>query len=89
MANETHQIATISDSHLEMFTRIRVRAVLREETRQQIFEEACFIMETLENIMNQPSPHQLPVAALLGNMEQRMRDLMEQMGGWTWFGGGT
>lgn len=38
-------------------------------------------METLENIMNQPSPHQLPVAALLGNMEQRMRDLMEQMGG--------
>lgn len=81
VANQTHQIATISDSHLEMFTRIRVRAVLREETRQQILEEACFIIETLENIMNQPSPHQPPIPTLLQNMEQQMQGLIEEVGG--------
>lgn len=64
-----------------MLTRIRVRAALRAEARQRVFEQACFIMEALQRIINEPSAYQLPVATLLANMEQWMQDLMEQMGG--------
>ncbi|CRL20714.1 unnamed protein product [Penicillium camemberti] len=63
-----------------MLTRIRVRAALRAEARQRVFEQACFIIEALQSIMNQPSAYQLPVATLLQNMEQRMQDLVEEMG---------
>lgn len=74
-------IAIISDDHLEMLTRIRVRAVSRAEARQRIFVQASFIMETLQGIMDQPYPHQLPIATLLQDTEQHMQDLLEEIGG--------
>lgn len=81
VAENTRPIASVSDDHLEMLTRIQVRATSRAEARQQIFEYAFFIMERLQNIMNQPDPHQLPITTLLHNMEQQMQDLVEEMGG--------
>ncbi|CAI7630004.1 unnamed protein product, partial [Penicillium viridicatum] len=80
-ANNTHPIATICDQHLEMLTLIRVRAAMRAETRERIIEEASFIMQTLENILHQPSPHLLPLGTLLQAMEQHMQDLVAEMGG--------
>lgn len=50
----TRPIGTISDEHLEMLTRIRVRATLRAETREDIIEEAYLIIGTIENIMGHP-----------------------------------
>lgn len=74
-------IAVISDDHLEMLTRVRVRACLRAEARQRIFAEAFFIMQTLQDIMGQPYPHQLPMGTLLQDLEHHMQDLLEDMGG--------
>ncbi|KOS47754.1 hypothetical protein ACN38_g1267 [Penicillium nordicum] len=70
----------ISDPHLEMLTQIRVHASFRAEARQRVFEQASFIMETLEDIIGQPYPHQLPIGTLLQDLEQRMRELVEEMG---------
>ncbi|KAJ5530568.1 hypothetical protein N7527_003961 [Penicillium freii] len=64
-----------------MFTRIRVRAAERVETRERIIEEAHWIMATIEDIMGHPSPHLLPLGTLLQAMEQRMQDLVAEMGG--------
>ncbi|KOS47757.1 hypothetical protein ACN38_g1268 [Penicillium nordicum] len=72
-------IAVISDDHLEMLTRVRVRACLRAEARQRIFAEAFFIMQTLQDIMGQPYPHQLPMGTLLQDLEHHMQDLLEDM----------
>ena len=77
MVNDTRPIANISDGHLEMLTRIRVRAALRVDTRQQILEEAHFIMEIFEHIMG----YMVSVGMLLQEMEQRMQDLLAEIGG--------
>lgn len=80
VGNNTRSIATISDDHLEMLTRLRVRAASRAEARERIFAEASIILATLHNITNEPHPHQLQVVTLLHTMEQRMQDLIEEMG---------
>lgn len=66
---------------MEMLTLIRVRAAQRAETREAIIEEACWIMGTIEDIMGHQSPHLLPLGTLLQAMEQRMQDLVAEMGG--------
>lgn len=60
-----------------MLTRSQVRAALRANTCHQFLEEAHFIMETLAHIMG----YMVPVGALLQDMEQRMQDLLAEMGG--------
>ncbi|KAJ9490699.1 hypothetical protein VN97_g2568 [Penicillium thymicola] len=63
-----------------MLTRIRVHACFRAEARQRIFEQASFIMETLQDIMGQTYHHRLPIATLVQKLEQLMGDLLEEIG---------
>ncbi|KAF4771467.1 hypothetical protein N7455_007939 [Penicillium solitum] len=69
VGNNTRPIATITDDHLEMLTRLRVRAASRAEARERIFTETSIILATLHDITNEPYPYQLQVVTLLHTME--------------------
>ncbi|OQD96986.1 hypothetical protein PENSOL_c014G02451 [Penicillium solitum] len=69
LGNNTRPIATISDDHLEMLTRLSVRAASRAEARERIFTETSITLATLHDITNEPYPYQLQVVTLLHTME--------------------
>lgn len=73
-------ISSISDGHLEMLTRLRTRAESRESAREEIFEEACILMQDVQGILRLAHTYdQSPTASILHAMEQRMQLLLHEM----------
>ncbi|CRL20713.1 unnamed protein product [Penicillium camemberti] len=73
-------ISSISDGHLEMLTRLRTRAESRESAREEIFEEACILMQDAQGILRLAHTYdQSPTASTLHAMEQRMQLLLHEM----------
>lgn len=78
MANNS-PITTINDDHLEMLTRIRVRAEERELSRCQIWDKAYMIIEMAQAIIGQPMAQNLASTSMLNALEQPKEVLVEEM----------
>ncbi|KAJ5530569.1 hypothetical protein N7527_003962 [Penicillium freii] len=62
-----------------MSTRLRNRESARDTSSQEICEEACFIMQSTEVVLEMADTHQIATPGIIHAMVVRMKVLIQEM----------